>query len=172
MPTITDWLMVIITVIYVVATIFICIANLKSAKAAREQTEEMKKQFLAINRPCVSAEIIYLKRMFWVLRFNNNGNQVSYNTKIILDEEFVNSVEDECKGPLKELRNRVCTIGVNQHYDIFIGTNKYRDLPQKKNIKGTIISHDISGKELVLYALVPMIVGEDMEKYIKRVVRN
>lgn len=58
---ITDWLMVIITAIYVIATIFICTANVKSAKAAREQTEEMKRQFLAINRPSVSAEIIYLK---------------------------------------------------------------------------------------------------------------
>ena len=41
MPTITDWLMVIITLVYVVATVFICIANIKSAKAAREQTEEI-----------------------------------------------------------------------------------------------------------------------------------
>jgi predicted transposase YdaD len=30
----------------------------------------------------------------------------------------------------------------------------------------------IEGKELVLYALIPMIVDEDMEKYIKRVVNN
>lgn len=147
MPTITDWLMVIITFIYVVATVFICIANLKSAKAAREQTEEMKKQFLSINRPNVSAEIVYLKRMFWVLRFANNGNQVSYNTKIILDEEFINSVDDDYKGPLKELKNKVCTLGVNQHYDIFFGSNEYRDLPNKKNIKGTIISYDVGGKE-------------------------
>lgn len=147
MPTITDWLMVIITAIYVIATVFICIANLKSAKAAREQTEEMKKQFLSTNRPNVSAEIVYLKRMFWVLRFVNNGNQVSYNTKIILDEEFINSVDDGYKVPLKDLQNKVCTLGVNQRYDIFFGSNEYRDLPNKKNIKGTIISYDISGKE-------------------------
>lgn len=147
MPTITDWLMVIITFVYVVATVFICIANLKSAKAAREQTKEMKKQFSLINRPSVSAEIVYLKRMFWVLRFVNNGNQVSYNTKIILDEEFINSVDDDYKGPLKELKNKVCTLGVNQHYDIFFGSNEYRDLPNKKNIKGTIISYDVGGKE-------------------------
>lgn len=147
MPTITDWLMVIITLVYVIATVFICIANLKSAKAAREQTEEMKKQFSAINRPNVSAEIVYLKRMFWVLRFVNNGNQVSYNTKIILDEEFINSVDDDYKGPLNDLKNKVCTLGVDQHYDIFFGANEYRDLPNKKNIKGIIISHNTSGKE-------------------------
>ena len=89
MPTITDWLMVIITLVYVVATVFICIANIKSAKAAREQTEEMKKQFSLINRPSVSAEIVYLKRTFWMLRFNNNGNQVSYNTKIIIEDHWM-----------------------------------------------------------------------------------
>lgn len=45
MPTITDWLMVVITAVYVVATIFICCANLISAKATREQVTESKRQF-------------------------------------------------------------------------------------------------------------------------------
>jgi len=45
MPTITDWLMVIITAIYVIATIAICWANIKSAKATREQVAESKRQF-------------------------------------------------------------------------------------------------------------------------------
>lgn len=45
MPNITDWLMVIITGVYVFATIFICKANLNSAKASRDQLEESKRQF-------------------------------------------------------------------------------------------------------------------------------
>lgn len=44
-PSITDWLMVGITVVYVVATIFICHANFKSATASKEQVEESKRQF-------------------------------------------------------------------------------------------------------------------------------
>ena len=44
MPTITDWLMVIITMVYVVATVLICIFNNKSAKAAQEQVTEMRQQ--------------------------------------------------------------------------------------------------------------------------------
>lgn len=44
MPTITDWIMVAITAIYVVATIFICIFNGRSARAAYEQTRESQKQ--------------------------------------------------------------------------------------------------------------------------------
>lgn len=44
-PTITDWIMVVITGIYVVATIFICIYNGRSAKATREQVAETQLQF-------------------------------------------------------------------------------------------------------------------------------
>lgn len=45
MPTITDWLMVAITAVYVIATILICRANIKSANATREQVAESKRQF-------------------------------------------------------------------------------------------------------------------------------
>lgn len=34
MPNITDWIMVAITAIYVIATIVICVFNYKTAKAA------------------------------------------------------------------------------------------------------------------------------------------
>ena len=42
---ITDWLMVVITAVYVLATIAICRANYKSANASREQLKEMKWQY-------------------------------------------------------------------------------------------------------------------------------
>lgn len=45
MPSITDWLMVGITAIYVVATIYISRANIKSAEATREQLIESKRQY-------------------------------------------------------------------------------------------------------------------------------
>ena len=45
MPTITDWLMVGITAVYVVATIFILYANIKSANATRDQLTESKRQY-------------------------------------------------------------------------------------------------------------------------------
>ena len=45
MPMITDWLMVGITLIYVIATIAIWFANHKSARATEKQLEESKRQF-------------------------------------------------------------------------------------------------------------------------------
>ena len=44
-PSITDWLMVGITVVYVIATVFICWANFSSARASKAQVEESKKQY-------------------------------------------------------------------------------------------------------------------------------
>lgn len=50
MPSITDWLMVIITAVYVGATIFICVFNGKSAKASMKQVEDSIIQFEANRR--------------------------------------------------------------------------------------------------------------------------
>ncbi len=45
MPTITDWIMVGITAVYVIATILISAANIKAANATREQVAESKRQY-------------------------------------------------------------------------------------------------------------------------------
>ena len=50
MTTVTDWLMVGITLVYVVATIFIWRANSKSAEATKEQVAESKRQFKETQR--------------------------------------------------------------------------------------------------------------------------
>ena len=49
----TDWIMIAITAVYVIATIFICIFNYRSAKATREQLAESKRQFEENNRAFV-----------------------------------------------------------------------------------------------------------------------
>ena len=45
MPTITDWLTVAITFIYVIATIIICVSNKKSADLSREALALSREQF-------------------------------------------------------------------------------------------------------------------------------
>ncbi len=63
---ITDWLMVLITTIYVVATIAISKANIKSANATREQLAVSKQQFEETKRlgklPYLSVEFIERKQ--------------------------------------------------------------------------------------------------------------
>ena len=43
--SLSDWIMVGVTIVYVIATVCIFIANNKSAKAAEKQLQQMKKQF-------------------------------------------------------------------------------------------------------------------------------
>ena len=66
MPMITDWLMVVITAIYVIATICICIFNARSASATREQVAESKRQFEESKR---------LETMPFLQVENTNGNK-------------------------------------------------------------------------------------------------
>ena len=135
----TDWLMVIITFVYVVATILICIFNAKSAKAAREQTEQMRFQFLQTNRPVVTVEIVYLKRLFWVLRFTNHGVVTAYNTIIALNQDFIDSIpEENFRRIVNDEVKKIRTIGVNQHYDIFFGGEGFRAMNKGTPITGRV----------------------------------
>ncbi len=59
----SDALMVIITFVYVIATIFIWRANNKSAKASKEQLEESKRQFDE-SQEQAKAELEESKRQF------------------------------------------------------------------------------------------------------------
>ena len=83
MPTITDWIMVIITFVYVIATILICVFNYRSAKATREQVAEAKRQYEEINRAFITYEFLYEKRAFYGIRFTNHGRRVANNGKIL-----------------------------------------------------------------------------------------
>ncbi len=78
MESITDWLMVIITSIYVVATILICFYNAKAAKATADQTEEIRTQFYTVNRPIITVEI--------VLIIPARGNRASGRTETVCPE--------------------------------------------------------------------------------------
>ena len=146
MPNITDWLMVIITFVYVVATIFICSANLRSAKATKDQFEEMKKQYEEDNRPYIDVEFVYERRAFYVIRFINRGRFTAYHTKIVLDDDFVNCLQEESfKAMLIKQKGKECIIGAGQHYDLFIGTDALRKNPNILPATGKI-TYDANGK--------------------------
>ena len=127
----SDWVMVLITLVYVIATIFICWANFKSAKVSKEQLIEMQKQFEENNRPYVEVEFIFVKRAFYGLRFINNGNVVAKNVSIKLSSDFIDSLEISMKEMLIKQEGKKCIIGAHQSYDLYFGTCKYL----KKNCK-------------------------------------
>jgi len=123
----SEWIMVIITGIYVIATIIICWANIKSANASKEQLEEMQKQYAETNRPLIELEFQYNRRTWYIARFVNHGNLTAQRVKISLDQAFIDSVPEESfRNELERIKGKECIIGVGQHYDLFIGGNKLR----------------------------------------------
>ena len=101
MPIITDWLMVAITAIYVIATIFICAANIQSANATKGQIAEMQRQFQEMNRPYVTCEYILGSRAFCGIRICNHGNMVAKNLIIRVNQKFIDSTEPHTLRILK-----------------------------------------------------------------------
>lgn len=140
---ITDWLMVIITAVYVVATIFICWANIKSARATREQLAETKRQYEEEHRPYISYQFFFERRTWYGMRFTNYGKRVANHVQIKLDQEFLDSISNtEFIGGLRKLQDKELTLGIGQSYEIFFGASEFRDNPNKKPIAGKIIYLD------------------------------
>ena len=101
-----DWAMVIITGIYVVATIFICWANIKTAKASKVQLKEMQRQFAEANRAEIEVEFHYLRRTWYVVRFVNRGEKTAQHVKISVAQSFIDSLPEESfQKELERLKN-------------------------------------------------------------------
>lgn len=134
-----EWVMVIITGVYVIATIFICWANIKAANASKEQLREMQKQFAETNRPIIELEFHYIRRTWYIARFINRGNLTAQHVRINLDRGFIDSIpEESIKQELERIKGKACIIGAGQHYDLYIGSSRLRGNPNMKPLTGTI----------------------------------
>lgn len=143
---ITDWLMVAITAVYVVATIFICRANVKSATATREQVAEARRQYEEEHRAFISYEIIFENRIFYGLRFTNHGKRVATNVQLQLDKDFIDSLTDQdFKKELQNLTGKEFILGIEQSYDIYFGSDEFRKRENQTPIQGVIIYNDRCG---------------------------
>lgn len=76
MPSIADWLMVAITFVYALVTVFIWIANYKSTKLTKEQLEESKQQFEETKRLGVMP----------YLQFENHKNSCDCEIDLVLSD--------------------------------------------------------------------------------------
>ena len=82
----TDWAMVVLTAIYVLATILICYYNYGATKASRDQAAEMRRQYEEDNRPYITVELIYERKAFYGLRFSNHGKRLANHVRIQFDQ--------------------------------------------------------------------------------------
>lgn len=118
----TDWIMIIITAVYVIATIFICVANFKSAKATRDQLAEQKRQFDEINRPYVTVHFEVAISGLYTLCVCNHGKKVAKNVHLEIDDDFIEQLEnDNIKQLLNNTKSSKIDIGIEQKWYLWIG---------------------------------------------------
>lgn len=147
MPTITDWLMVGITAVYVIATGFICWANIKSAKATREQVAEAKRQFEESNRAFVTVAFEVIKSGLAVLHIQNHGKRVASNVKIQVSSAFVSNIANKTdKEHVKTLCESAFTLGIGQSWYICIGSHLELDQMSSKLLSIEISYEDSESK--------------------------
>ena len=133
----------VITLVYVVATIFICRANIRSAEATREQVAEARRQYEEEHRPYISYQFIFEHRAFYGMRFTNYGRRVANHVQIKLDNDFINSIPKKSfYNELATLHTKEFALGIGQSYDIYFGASEFRDNPDKKPIRGTVLYCD------------------------------
>ena len=138
-----DWAMVVLTAIYVLATIFICYFNYGSTKASREQAAEMRRQYEEENRPYITVELIYERKAFYGLRFSNHGKRLADHVRIQLDQTFLDSLkEPSFRATLERTKGKECIIGIGQHYDLYLGTHKFRENKEKSALSGQVTYQD------------------------------
>ena len=81
--------MAVLTLVYVIATILICIFNAKSAKATKEQTLESIRQYRNANRPNIVPCFTMIEGELFCLTFKNIGNECAKNLKISINQEWI-----------------------------------------------------------------------------------
>ena len=125
---ITDWLMVIITGIYVIATISICVSNYRSANSSKEQLHEMKKQ----QEQNIGIQL-YEKRKEVISNFNaDNYNKYYWDIMILFPSEtFDDFVKlSSIRQQINDLENRKDYFENHlKNYNIE-AFKKYKDLEQ------------------------------------------
>ncbi len=147
MAHLTDWIMIAITIVYVIATIFICHANYKSAKASNDQLDEMKRQYEEKDRPFIDTELVYIRRVIYAIRFTNHGYYSARHVNINLSDEFLNSLQDNAiRTFLIKQKGKECIIGSGQHYDLYIADNSLKNNKNIKPVDGTI-TYESNGKK-------------------------
>lgn len=117
----TDWIMIAITTVYVVATIFICIFNYRSAKATREQVAEAKRQFEENNRAFVTVTFESIRSGLLVLNVHNHGHQVANNVTVKINQDFIDNLSD--KQYIEKLCESSFTLGIDKSWYVCLGGN-------------------------------------------------
>lgn len=130
----SGFIMAVLTLVYVIATIFICIFNYKSAKATKEQTNESYKQFIENTRAHIIPKIKELEGEILCLVFENIGKEIATEVEIDINEKWIEKLEQtktfpETADSLRKIKDKKFFLTVDQtmYYGLCIPGNGFDD---------------------------------------------
>lgn len=130
-----EWLMVIITAVYMIATIAICVFNGQSAKAASEQTAEMIRQYKESHRPVVVVKFeIASGTLFFTLE--NVGTMAALDVRFQVNDEFLTNIERTVpKTRFRSVTQSNIFLSVGQKMFILLGSKpQFSEIAKEKAI--------------------------------------
>ena len=179
----TEWIMVIITAVYVVATIVICVFNGKAAKAAiiqtdtaKQQIDEMIRQFNESNRPNVIVRFEIVRSGLLCFVIENIGSVAAEDVRITVNEEFLKNLEtvDEQKN-LRKATEATIFLSRHQKLHIVLGGQMQFDIIAKVIAKfditynGTFKEHTEIDLSQYSFMLVYRSEMEDISQQLKKI---
>lgn len=118
----TDLALVVLTAVYVVATIFICVANVYSAMWTKRQTAELIRQFGETNRARLTVRFdrrAAIERSFVV---KNIGLRPATDVQVTIDDAFLFALDQEFpENTLKQTLQSRFIIAPGQEYWFLAG---------------------------------------------------
>lgn len=108
----SGFIMATLTFVYVIATLFILIANNKSSQISQKQLSEIQNQSFEMNRGVLIARFQEIDKNL-ILSYENIGKSVIQNAKIKISGEFLNIFETVEQLKIKEILESSTN---NRHY--------------------------------------------------------
>lgn len=143
MTEIANWSLVGLTAIYVVATIFICLANRRAAAASKEQTDEMRRQFAESSRARVIVRFDKRSVIDRCVVLKNIGFHDAVDVTVSVDDAFLNDLNNVCpENRLSIISKSKIHIASQQEFWVFLGFAPKMDAMQSQIAKITVSYKD------------------------------
>lgn len=132
---ITDWLMLAITFVYVVATIIICYYNKKAIDNSEKQLKEMKYEFDEMKKARVVVYFKFVRQTLLCFVIENIGFEPAYNVKVKINNGFISGLDDHSKKIIDGLNNSCMYLASKQQIYICFGShNEFNRISKNKAI--------------------------------------
>ena len=115
------FVMVVLTAVYVIATIAICLFNYKSAQATREQVAESARQFEETNRAFLTVYADFIRNGLFVLCVSNSGNKPAKEINVNIGEEYFKNIKQEFLPNVEKFVKSYFMLGIEQKFYLTLG---------------------------------------------------